>query len=109
MHDEENQRLKAVNQHVVQAGCDLPAVRLRSGQVVQTGTVAAMLANIRRYNAGERGEVEAALRLCVPTLMAIGLFELFPPEAWVGHQDEPGRSDNPGRSLVGREAQRLIG
>jgi len=68
-----------------------------------------MLANIRRYDAGERGEVEEALRLCVPTLMAIGLFELFPPEVWLGARDEPLRMASAGRAFVGREAQRLVG
>ena len=68
---------------------------------MQTGTVAAMLDNVRRYNRGERGEVESALRLSVPTLFAVGLFDLFPPQDWVQGNDA-------GRRLVGEHALALL-
>lgn len=70
--------------------------------MAQTGTVGAMLQNILRYNAGERGAVEEELRLAVPTLMKIGLFGLFPPEAWIA-------GDNPGRTFLGLQAARMVG
>ncbi|RPE79643.1 DUF7709 family protein [Vulcaniibacterium tengchongense] len=91
--------LAAVNRKIVAEGESLPAVKLRDGSTVQTGTVATMLHNIALYNAGERGEVERQLALAVPTLFKVGLFELFAPEEWV-------RGDNPGRRYVGEQALR---
>ena len=82
-------------------GEHLPQVRLKDGTTVQTGTVAAMLHNVARFNAGERGQVEAELALAVPTLIQVGLFDLFAPEEWMA-------GDNPGRARVGQLAQRLL-
>ena len=48
----------------------LPAVTLKDGSRVQTGTVATMLYNIALYNAGERGAVEEELKMAIPTLFA---------------------------------------
>ena len=76
-------------------------MRLKDGTPVQTGTVAAMLQGVARYNAGERGQVERELEAAVPTLIKVGLFELFAPSEWVA-------GDNPGRRLVGQMAQRLL-
>lgn len=92
------QTLVDINRRIVADGEVLPAVQLKDGTRVQTGTVAAMLHNIGLYNAGARGEVEQALRLAVPTLFKVGLFELFPPQEWIA-------GDNPGRAFVGRLAQ----
>jgi hypothetical protein len=89
--------LAAVNQKAVATGEVLPAVRLRDGTLVQTGTVAAMLKNIEAYNAGARGEVERDLVLAVPTLIKLGLFELFPVEEWLA-------GTNPGRRFLGLAA-----
>jgi hypothetical protein len=89
--------LNAINRRLVADGERLPAVKLKDGSTVQTGTVATMLLNIERYNRGERGEVEQQLELAVPTLFKIGLFDLFSPNEWcVG--------DNAGRAFVGRLA-----
>lgn len=93
--------LAKINQKILAEGESLPAVKLKDGSAVQTGTVATMLHNVQRYNAGERGAVEAELRLSVPTLIKVGLFDLFPPEAWIA-------GENPGRRLVGEEAMRLL-
>jgi len=101
MDDQALKQLAEVNARVVRAGEVLPAVTLQDGRRVQTGTVAAMLENVRRYNRGERGEVESALRLAVPTLFAVGLFELFPPQDWVQGSDA-------GRRLVGEQALALL-
>ncbi|MFT4194027.1 hypothetical protein [Ottowia sp.] len=89
--------LGQVNQKIVRAGEVLPAVTLLDGSRVQTGTVATMLHNIARYNAGERGDIEHELALAIPTLFKVGLFELFPPAEWIA-------GDNPGRAFVGRLA-----
>ncbi len=89
--------LSQVNQKIVQAGESLPAVTLKDGTRVQTGTVATVLHNIGLYNAGERGEVERELALAIPTLFKVGLFDLFPPTEWAS-------ASNAGRSLVGKLA-----
>lgn len=94
---ENTEQLGDINRRIVADGQALPAVQLKDGTRVQTGTVAAMLHNINRYNAGERGEVEQALQLAVPTLIKVGLFDLFAPEQWIA-------GDNPGRAFVGRLA-----
>ncbi|MCF7221373.1 DUF7709 family protein [Marilutibacter chinensis] len=93
--------LAGINRKIVADGETLPAVKLRDGSTVQTGTVATMLHNIALYNAGERGEVERQLELAVPTLVKVGLFELFPPREWLA-------GDNPGRRFVGLRAQALL-
>lgn len=71
--------LNAINQKLVADGERLPAVKLKDGSTVQTGTVATMLLNIEHYNQGARGDVERQLELAVPTLAKIGLFDLFSP------------------------------
>ena len=93
--------LKAINEKILAPGESLPAVKLADGSRVQTGTVATMLANIRRYDAGERGEVEKELEMSVPTLFKVGLFDLFPPEEWV-------KGASPGRRFVGEAALRHL-
>jgi hypothetical protein len=88
--------LGLVNQKITDGSHSLPAVTLKDGSTVQTGTVATAL-----YNAGERGAVEQELELAIPTLFKVGLFELFPPQAWID-------GDNPGRSFVGLHAQAFM-
>ena len=98
-----NDELARINGKILAAGEQLPAVTLRDGSRVQTGTVATMLHNIELYNRGERGEVERELELAVPTLCRIGLFQLFSPEEWMA------AADNPGRRFVGRKAREYLG
>ena len=93
--------LGRVNQKITDGAASLPAITLKDGSLVQTGTVATMLYNIALYNAGERGAVEEELKLAIPTLFKVGLFELFPPQEWID-------GDNPGRSLVGTLAQAFM-
>ncbi|QDQ28336.1 hypothetical protein FNU76_19365 [Chitinimonas arctica] len=95
---ETNDRLAGVNQKILAEGETLPAVTLKDGSKVQTGTVATMLHNVGLYNEGARGEVERELELAVATLFKVGLFDLFSPEEWVA-------GDNPGRRFVGLKAQ----
>jgi len=94
-------QLAQVNQKIVAEGEQLPAVKLKDGTTVQTGTVATMLHNVARYNSGERGEIEKELALSVPTLFKVGLFELFPVEDWIA-------GTNPGRRFVGLVAQEAL-
>jgi hypothetical protein len=98
---EHTETLAEVNAKILAPGATLPAVELKDGSRVQTGTVATMLHNVRAYDRGERGDVERELELSVPTLFKVGLFDLFPPEEWI-----VGRS--PGRRFVGEAALRFL-
>ena len=51
-------QLASINQKILANGESLPAVTLKDGSKVQTGTVATMLFNIEQYNRGIRGEIE---------------------------------------------------
>ncbi|MFW1798578.1 hypothetical protein ACG9YX_00810 [Acinetobacter nematophilus] len=93
--------LSNINQKIIQEGDVLPAVTLKDGSKVQTGTVATMLHNIDLYNQGSRGEVEQELILAIPTLVKVGLFDLFSPDEWIS-------GDNPGRRFVGEKAQQFL-
>jgi hypothetical protein len=95
------ERLAAINTKILASGESLPTVHLKDGTKVQTGTVAAMLHNVALFNSGERGQVEKELELAVPTLIKVGLFELFSPEEWIA-------GGNPGRALVGSVAKRVL-
>lgn len=90
--------LSEINQKVVQEGEILPQVRLRDGSRVQTGTVATMLHNIHLYNMGVRGDVEDELALAIPTLVKVGLFDLFSVDEWIN-------GNNAGRKFVGEKAK----
>lgn len=94
-------QLAAINHKIVSAGEVLPSVLLKDGSRVQTGTVATMLHNINLYNSGERGHVEKELELSVPTLVKVGLFDLFAPEDWIN-------GSNPGRRFVGERAREYL-
>lgn len=93
--------LSEINKKIIADGEQLPSVRLKDGAYVQTGTVATMLHNIKLYNAGERGTIEKELETSIPTLIKVGLFELFCIEEWIA-------GDNPGRKLVGLKAKELL-
>lgn len=98
---ENTERLAEVNQKILAQGEVLPAVTLKDGSRVQTGTVATMLQNVKRYDAGERGDVEIELELSVATLIKVGLFDLFGPEEWMA-------GNSAGRRLVGLKAKKLL-
>ena len=95
------ERLSTINKKIVAEGEKLPAVTLRDGSRVQTGTVATMLRNVELYNSGERGSVEEELEAAVPTLIKVGLFDLFSLDEWIS-------GENPGRSFVGRCAKKYL-
>jgi hypothetical protein len=98
---ENTERLGSVNSKILASGETLPIVQLADGSRVQTGTVATMLHNVELYNRGTRGEIERELELAVPTLIKVGIFELFSPEEWIS-------GDNPGRRLVGETAKAYL-
>ncbi|RAL15342.1 uncharacterized protein BO97DRAFT_468289 [Aspergillus homomorphus CBS 101889] len=85
-------------------GTVMPEVSLPDGTRVQTGTVGALLLNIKAYNQahasdnqGQMRSLRSALQAAIPLLTKVGMFELFPPEDWI-------RGDNEGRQMVGRMA-----
>lgn len=98
--------LSHINHKVVEDGEVLPQVTLKDGSRVQTGTVATMLHNIALYNryehgAAEHSAVEQELKVAVPTLIKIGLFDLFDVDEWI-------QGDNPGRTFVGLQAKAYL-
>lgn len=95
-------QLGSINRKIVADGESLPAVQLRDGSRVQTGTVATMLHNIALYNSGERGNIEQELESAIPTLVKVGLFDLFSPDEWAS-------GSNPGRKFVGECAKEYLG
>ncbi|MFW2176271.1 MULTISPECIES: DUF7709 family protein [unclassified Moraxella] len=94
--------LANINQKILADGETLPQVTMKDGTKVQTGTVATMLHNIERYNAGERGDVEQELIQAIPTLIKIGMFELFSVDEWASNE-------NLGRNFLAKQARQLIG
>ncbi|KAK8146418.1 hypothetical protein G3M48_003161 [Beauveria asiatica] len=100
--------LQAINSKTLgtSAGA-FPVVTLPSGERIPTGTVGALLVNVRAYDAAAAtGDAAAqdtlseALRAAVPVLHKVGLFALFAPEEWASDK-------SPGRSLVGEMAKEL--
>ena len=98
---EHTNELASINQKIASEGEVLPTVQLKDGSRAQTGTVATMLLNVELYNKGQRGEIERELELAVPTLVKVGLFDLFTPQEWSS-------ATNPGRSFVGELAKRYL-
>ena len=96
-----NPDLAKINCKILYDGETLPVVKLKDGTPVQTGTVAMMLHNIKLYNMGERGRIEEELKLSIPTLIKVGLFELFSLEEWI-------QGNNPGRKFLGQELQNFL-
>lgn len=64
--------LAAVNSKIIAEGEVLPAVQIKDGTRMRTGTVATMLHNIGLYNAGKRDQVERELEAAIPTLLKVG-------------------------------------
>ncbi|KAJ5813980.1 uncharacterized protein N7503_000730 [Penicillium pulvis] len=81
-----------------------PVITLPDGRKVPTGTVGALLVNIKAYDEGDetiKAELEPAIQSAIPTLHKVGMFDLFAPEEWTS-------SRSLGRSLVGRLAHDYI-
>ncbi|KAI1804196.1 hypothetical protein F4811DRAFT_553029 [Daldinia bambusicola] len=96
-------KLAALNSATL--GAEMPQITLPDGSKVQTGTMGALLTNIRAYNEAHKegdkdrqARLEESMRATLPLLDKVGMFELFPAEEWIsGH--------NEGRKLVGRMYQ----
>lgn len=94
-------QLSNINRKILADNEQLPIVRLKDGSQVQTGTIATMLHNVALYNLGMRGEIENELELSIPTLIKVGLFDLFPPLEWISGSNE-------GRRFIGEKAKKLL-
>jgi len=99
-------------------GASFPVITLPSGDKIPTGTIGALLYNIRRYDAlaltitnttedNDKREKEEELRLlgeemqlALPVLKKAGMFDLFTPDEW-----RQGTT-SPGRKLVGEAAKK---
>lgn len=118
--------LSDVNHRFVAKGETLPAVTLPDGSKVQTGTVGALIQNIKVYDrvsAGERiegpcnsnwqvlirltiklglskSDIEGMMELAIPTLARIGFFDLFPVKEWMASNSE-------GRKFVGKRSEEM--
>ncbi len=92
-----SQDLAAINQKILAAGESLPQVRLSNGELVQTGTFATLIHNIKLYDqqvsTAAAPELARQIIAALPTLAKIGLFELFPAPAWQDPQ-------SPGKRLI---------
>ncbi|EMR66763.1 hypothetical protein UCREL1_6246 [Eutypa lata UCREL1] len=95
-----NTDLAALNSAVL--GAKMPEITLPDGSKVQTGTVGALLINIRAYNeayaAGDKGKtakLEEAMAATLPLLDRVGMFDLFTPDEWI-------QGANEGRKTVGK-------
>lgn len=82
-------------------GAQMPTIALASGEKVQTGTVGALLLNIKAYDSllasrsgreededaekfeAERRAIEDKFRLTAPLLSKVGFFDIFPTEDWI--------------------------
>ncbi|KAJ8120018.1 hypothetical protein ONZ43_g3165 [Nemania bipapillata] len=99
-NDGSSDALSEVNS--VTLGAKFPEITLPDGSKVQTGTVGALLVNIRTYNAAHAAgdtaktqALESSFRTALPLLDKVGLFDLFTPEEWI-------QGNNEGRKAVGR-------
>ncbi|XWW94822.1 hypothetical protein V2A60_002770 [Cordyceps javanica] len=97
--------LQAINNRTLGTSADsFPVVTLPGGDQVPTGTVGALLVNIRAYDAAAAaGDADAqdtlarAIRAAVPVLQRVGMFDLFRPDEWTSDRSQ-------GRTLVGETA-----
>ncbi|KAF2252832.1 hypothetical protein BU26DRAFT_547488 [Trematosphaeria pertusa] len=102
--EQPDDNLAAINSATI--GTAMPVVILPDGQKVQTGTVAALLINIRAYDElvsgsnpdeGKMNEMEARMAASLPVLKKVGIFQLFTPEEWT-------QGTSAGRKFIGELA-----
>lgn len=105
MSNETNEALQETNNKTLgtTAGA-FPIVTLPDGRKVPTGTVGALLVNIKAFDESDderRVEIATAIKSAIPTLHKVGMFDLFTPDEWASES-------SPGRSLVGQFAKEFI-
>ncbi|KAI0171569.1 hypothetical protein BJ166DRAFT_519064 [Pestalotiopsis sp. NC0098] len=95
---------KLANLNSATLGAKMPEITLPDGSVVQTGTVGALLINIKAYNEAhasgdedKKAKLKEAMSATLPMLKKVGFFDLFTPEEWI-------QGDNEGRRVVGQLA-----
>ncbi|KAI2783335.1 hypothetical protein F4815DRAFT_348087 [Daldinia loculata] len=96
-------KLAALNSAAL--GAEMPQITLPDGRKVQTGTMGALLINVRAYNEAhkvedkdKKAQLEESMRATLPLLDKVGMFDLFPAEEWIS-------GDNEGRKVVGQMYQ----
>ena len=98
--------LNAINERTM--GVNFPSITLPTGEKVQTGTVGALLANMKafdtidaKYQKGEKmsaedeaqlNTIKTSIRGAIPTLKRLGMFNLFAPEEWIRGSKSAGRT-----------------
>jgi hypothetical protein len=98
--------LASVNNKIAGAGQTFLEIALADGTKVQTGTVGALLHNIRLYDGLpedatiEREQLEKDLKLAIPTLEKVGFFGLLGPDEWLA-------GGSKGRRYVGQKAKEM--
>lgn len=85
-------------------GANMPVITLADGSKVQTGTVGALLMNIKAYDnlaassttpAAEKeakmADLDTAFRTALPLIKKVGLLDLFEPAEWMQGSRSAGR------------------
>ncbi|KAF1842721.1 uncharacterized protein K460DRAFT_133460 [Cucurbitaria berberidis CBS 394.84] len=105
-NDSTDDRLATFNSAAM--GTTMPVVTLPDGQRVQTGTVGALIINIKLYDElmgqskvdqERKAELETMITASVPVLRMANIFSLFTPEEWI-------QGSSAGRRFVGEFALR---
>ncbi|KAF3401582.1 hypothetical protein F1880_010038 [Penicillium rolfsii] len=100
-----NESLQEINNKTLgTTAATFPIVTLPDGRQVPTGTVGALLVNIKSYDEGSeerRAELEMAIQSAIPTLVQVGMFDLFAPDEWKSERSA-------GRTLVGKLARDFL-
>ncbi|KAK5996936.1 hypothetical protein PT974_02284 [Cladobotryum mycophilum] len=95
------EELQAINNKTMGTQANaFPVVTLPNGQKLPTGTIGALLVNIKTYDESDeeqRRALEPLIRSAIPVLKTVGIFGLFKPEEWI-------TNGSPGRAFVGRLA-----
>lgn len=99
------EQLQATNNKTLgTAAGAFPIITLPDGRKVPTGTVGALLVNIKTYDesdGAQRAAIKESMRSAIPTLFKVGMFDIFPPEDWV-------TSRSPGRSIIKELAEEYL-
>jgi len=69
--------LASINNKITATGNAFPEIKLADGRSVQTGTIATLSYNLRRYadpavSAEEKGEIEREFEAAIPTVARLG-------------------------------------
>ncbi|KAF7193923.1 hypothetical protein HII31_04813 [Pseudocercospora fuligena] len=97
--DQNNQTLHEINKRLLKDPNEsLPQITLADGTKIQTGTVGALMQNIKLYDHISKEQLEQMMAISIPTLKKSGLLDVFPPEEWIA-------GTSAGRKFVGQKAK----